>query len=155
METYTINVTVNGRSYTRDVESRLLLVDFLRDELRLKAIQSGCDHGSCGACDVIVDGMVVRGCLMFAIQADGCDILTLEGLMDGDNLHPIQQAFVEHHGVQCGFCTSGMILTAYDFLKRSPKPSEPEIREAIRGNICRCTGYQDIVESIKAAAKKL
>ncbi len=150
-----IALTVNGKTYEREVETRLNLADFLRHELELTGTHIGCEHGVCGACTVLVDGRSVRSCLMLAVQAAGCEIATVEGLGTPDNLHPLQQAFWEHHGLQCGFCTSGMLMTIVEFLRDHPAPSESEVREAISGNLCRCTGYQGIVEATLAAAAAL
>jgi carbon-monoxide dehydrogenase small subunit len=153
---YPVNVTVNGVSYQRSVEPRLLLSDFLRHELGLTGTHVGCEHGVCGACTVLLDGESVRSCLMFAVQADGHNITTVEGLAkDKDNLHPLQQAFWEAHGLQCGYCTPGILMTLVPFLKQNPDPTEDEIRHAISGNLCRCTGYQHIVDAVKLAADKL
>lgn len=151
----TINVTVNGSSYERTVEPRLLLSDFLRQDLGLTGTHVGCEHGVCGACTVLFDGRPVRSCLMFAVQADGHAIVTVEGLGTLDNLHPIQEAFREAHGVQCGFCTPGFLMTLLPFLEDNPDPTEQEIREAVSGNLCRCTGYQHIVDAVKLAAAKM
>ena len=150
----TVRVRVNGREYERTVEARLLLADFLRHDLGLTATHLGCEHGVCGACTIIVDGESVRSCLLFAVQADGADIQTLEGLADGDKLHPLQQAFWDHHALQCGFCTSGFLMTAVDVLRKMPRPSEDEIRHALSGNLCRCTGYANIVEAVRAVAER-
>jgi len=155
MKERTIRVTVNGRSYERSVEVRKTLADFLREDLDLTGTHLGCEHGVCGACTIVVNGEAVRSCLLFAVQADGSEILTVEGLAKGDDLHPIQEAFWEHHGLQCGFCTPGFLMTLYCYLRDSPKPTEAEIREAIAGNLCRCTGYQNIVIAARAAAEKL
>jgi carbon-monoxide dehydrogenase small subunit len=154
-ETVTIRVRVNGTDYERVVESRLLLSDFLRESVGLTGTHVGCEHGICGCCTVMVDGLTVRSCLMFAIQADGADVMTVEGLDDGGKLHPLQEAFSENHGLQCGFCTPGMLFSALELLKENPRPTDREIREGISGTICRCTGYYHIVESVKAAAKKM
>ena len=153
--TQAITVTVNGEERSVEVESRLLLVHFLRDTLRLTGTHVGCDTTSCGACTVLLDGVPVKSCTHFAIQADGREIKTVEGLMEGGQLHPIQQGFHEEHGLQCGFCTPGMMLTAVALLAENPDPSEEEIRWAISGNICRCTGYQNIVKAVQWAAAKL
>ena len=150
----TIRVRVNGREYERTVEARRLLADFLRHDLGLTATHLGCEHGVCGACTIIVDGESVRSCLLFAVQADGADIQTLEGLADGDELHPLQQAFWDHHALQCGFCTSGFLMTAVDVLQKTPHPSEDEIRHALSGNLCRCTGYANIVKAVRAVAER-
>ena len=151
----TINVTVNGKTYTRTVESRLTLVDFLRHELLLTGTHVGCEHGVCGACTILVDGVSVRACLMLAVQAHGTSIDTVEGLADGDTLNPLQEAFRDNHGLQCGFCTPGMLMTLTEFLREQPNPTESEVREAISGNLCRCTGYQSIVAAALDAAKRL
>jgi carbon-monoxide dehydrogenase small subunit len=150
-----ITVTVNGRQYERQVEPRLLLSDFLRHELGLTGTHVGCEHGVCGACTVLFDGQAVRSCLMFAVQADGHELMTVEGLGTPDDLHPIQDAFRESHGVQCGFCTPGILMTLVPFLQENRDPSEQEIREAISGSLCRCTGYQHIVDAVKLAAEKM
>ena len=147
-----ITVTVNGEDRDCEVEPRLLLSDFLRHELNLTGTHVGCEHGVCGACTVLLDGVPVRSCLMFAIQAEGHEITTIEGLADDvDQLHPLQQAFWDAHGLQCGFCTPGMLMTLVPFLEENPDPSEEEIREAISGNLCRCTGYQNIITAVKLA----
>ena len=154
--THSITVTVNEKEYTREVEPRLLLSDFLRHELGLTGTHVGCEHGVCGACTILFDGESMRSCLIFAIQADGHNITTVEGLAtDKDNLHPLQQSFWEAHGLQCGYCTPGILMTLIPFLKQNPNPSEDEIRHAISGNLCRCTGYQHIVDAVKLAAEKM
>lgn len=150
-----ISVTVNGKSCTGEVESRTLLSDYLREDLSMTGTHIGCDTSSCGACTVHVDGKAVKSCTMLAVQADGCEVTTVEGLSTNGTLHPIQEGFKEEHGLQCGFCTPGMMMTAVDFLKTNPNPSEQEIREALEGNFCRCTGYHNIVKSIQHAAKKM
>ena len=153
---YKVSVTVNGRPHEREVEPRLLLSDFLRHELGLTGTHVGCEHGVCGACTILFDGEPVRSCIMLAVQADGHAITTVEGLAPGpEQLHPLQQAFWECHGLQCGFCTPGFLMTLVPFLEESSDPSEAEIRQAISGNLCRCTGYQDILESVKLAAARL
>ncbi len=152
---FDIAVTVNGTRYDRTVEPRLLLSDFLRHDLDLTGTHVGCEHGVCGACTILFDGQPVRSCLMFAVQANGHEILTVEGLGTIDELHPIQEAFHEAHGVQCGFCTPGILTTLVPFLEENPNPDEQEIREAISGNICRCTGYQHIVDAVTIAAEKM
>ena len=152
---FDIRVAVNGSEYERRVESRLLLSDFLRHELGLTGTHVGCEHGVCGACTVLFDGQPVRSCLMFAVQADGHELTTVEGLGTPDDLHPIQDAFREAHGVQCGFCTPGILMTLVPFLQENPDPSEQEIREAISGSLCRCTGYQHIVDAVKLAAENM
>jgi carbon-monoxide dehydrogenase small subunit len=152
----TLNITVNGIPYRREVEPRLLLSDFLRHELGLTGTHVGCEHGVCGACTILFDGDSARSCLMFAVQAEGHHITTVEGLAKStDQLHPIQQAFWEAHGLQCGYCTPGILMTLVPFLKENPDPTEDEIRHALSGNLCRCTGYQHIVDAVKLAAKKM
>ena len=152
---FNITVTVNGTQYERAVEPRLLLSDFLRHELGLTGTHVGCEHGVCGTCTVIFDGQAIRSCLMFAVQADGHEIQTVEGLGTMDDLHPLQEAFREAHGVQCGFCTPGFLMTLVPFLEENSDPSEEKIREAISSNLCRCTGYQHIVDAVKLAAEKM
>jgi aerobic carbon-monoxide dehydrogenase small subunit len=148
-------VTVNGVPYTRAVEPRLLLSDFLRHELGLTGTHVGCEHGVCGACTVLIDGEAVRSCLVFAVQADGAEVTTVEGLTAGDGpLHPLQEAFRDAHGLQCGFCTPGILMSMIPFLRDHPHPDEGEIREALSGNLCRCTGYQNIVEAVRLAAER-
>ena len=147
-----IRVTVNGEPYERTVEPRLLLSDFLRHELGLSGTRVGCEHGVCGACTILFDGEPVRACLVFAVQADGSSIGTVEGLERDDGLHPLQAAFKDAHGLQCGFCTPGILMTMVAFLDEVPDPTELQIREALSGNLCRCTGYQKIVEAVEAAA---
>jgi aerobic-type carbon monoxide dehydrogenase small subunit (CoxS/CutS family) len=149
----TISVEVNGTTYEREVEARRLLVHFLRDDLDLTGTHVGCDTGNCGACSVIVDGTLLKSCMMLAIQADGASIETVEGLGADGELAPLQQAFGEHHALQCGYCTPGMLMSAKALLDENPEPTEGEIRRAIQGNICRCTGYVNIVEAIAAAAE--
>jgi len=151
----TVHLKINGEPVQALVEPRTHLADFLRESRRLTGTHLGCEHGVCGACTIVVNGEAVRSCLLFAVQADGSEILTVEGLAKGDDLHPIQEAFWEHHGLQCGFCTPGFLMTLYCYLRDSPKPTEAEIREAIAGNLCRCTGYQNIVIAARAAAEKL
>jgi aerobic-type carbon monoxide dehydrogenase small subunit (CoxS/CutS family) len=147
--TYPVKLTVNGISYEREVEGRRLLVDFIRDDLGLTGTHIGCELGECGTCTIILNGQSVKSCLMFAVEADGAEILTIEGLsQDPENLHPIQKAFLENFAVQCGFCSPGMVLAAYDLLARIPKPNEQQIRKNLSGNICRCTGYDNIVKAI-------
>ena len=149
-------LTVNGRTHAVDIEPRMTLLDVLRDELGLKATHAGCEHGVCGACTVLVDGEAVRSCLILGVQADGLDIRTVEGLTQGsDGLDIVQDAFCETHGLQCGYCTSGMILSAHALLRVNRDPDEEDIREAISGNICRCTGYQQIVEAVRLAAERM
>lgn len=155
-QTLPVTVTVNEKAYQRQVEPRMLLSDFLRHELGLTGTHVGCEHGVCGACTILFDGESARSCLMFAIQADGHRITTVEGLAQSDdNLHPIQQAFWEAHGLQCGYCTPGILMTLVPFLKQNPNPSEEEIRHALSGNLCRCTGYQHIVDAVRLAAEKM
>ncbi len=150
-----ISVTVNGVRHEAGVEPRTLLVYFLREQLGLTGTAVGCDTSSCGACTVLVDGESVKSCTMLAVQADGRQITTIEGLAENGQLHPLQQAFHEHHGLQCGYCTPGMIMAAVSYLKENPAPSEEEVRHALEGNLCRCTGYQNIVQAILAAAEEL
>jgi len=151
-----IAVTVNGTRHEREVETRLTLVDFLRHELGLTGTHVGCEHGVCGACTVLVDGRSARACLMLAVQANAREILTVEGLASASGeLHPLQAAFAEHHGLQCGFCTPGMLTTLVEFLHEHPDPTEQEVRVAISGNLCRCTGYQGIVDAALAAARRM
>jgi len=152
---FNVTVTINGTRYTRAVEPRLLLSDFLRHDLGLTGTHVGCEHGVCGACTVLFDGQPVRSCLMFAVQANGHEVLTVEGLGTMDDLHPLQEAFREAHGVQCGFCTPGLLMSLLPFLEENPNPAEQEIREAISGNLCRCTGYQHIVDAVQLAAEKM
>ena len=147
-----MELVVNGVSRPLDVEPRTLLVHALRDNLGLTGTHIGCDTSQCGACTVLLDGRAVKGCTVLAVQAEGADVTTIEGVARDGELHPVQQAFVEHHGLQCGFCTPGMVLTAIDLLERSPNADEGAIRRSLRGNLCRCTGYQPIVEAIRAAA---
>jgi carbon-monoxide dehydrogenase small subunit len=149
-----ITVTVNGEQHTRDVEPRLLLVHFLRNELGLTGTHWGCDTSNCGVCTVTLDGVPVKSCTVFAVMADGKSVGTVEGLEGADGLDPVQQGFVQCHGLQCGFCTPGMLITAKALLKQNPDPSEQEIREAISGQLCRCTGYENIVRSIRWAGQK-
>lgn len=153
-ENQSISVTVNRKIYQRAVEPRLLLSDFLRHELGLTGTHVGCEHGVCGACTILFDGQPVRSCLLFAVQAEGHEILTVESLAESqDELHPLQQAFWEKHGLQCGFCTPGILMTIVPFLEDNPNPTDSEIRMALSGNLCRCTGYQHIVEAVKLAAQ--
>jgi len=155
MTTHHITVTVNGEAHEADVESRLLLVHFLRDDLGLTGTHVGCDTSNCGACTVHVDGESAKSCTMLAVQADGRQVRTIEGMADGATLHPLQQAFWDQHGLQCGFCTPGMIMQAAWLLGENPDPTEHEIREGISGNLCRCTGYVNIVKSIQQAAHEM
>ena len=149
----TIQLTVNGRTYERTVEVRMTLADFLRDELNLTGTHLGCEHGICGACTILFDGEAVRSCLLLAVQADGANLMTVEGLAQGDELHPLQRAFHENHALQCGFCTPGFLMTAVAFLQETQNPTEAQVREAISGNICRCTGYAPIVQAILQARR--
>lgn len=153
-----ISLAVNGTTYQREIEPRLLLSDFLRHELNLTGTHVGCEHGSCGACTILLDGQAVRSCIMFAVQANGHAITTVEGLTptgDRSKLHPLQEAFREKHGLQCGYCTPGFLMTLIPFLEENPTPTDEQIRDAISGNICRCTGYQNIVEAVKFASATL
>jgi aerobic-type carbon monoxide dehydrogenase small subunit (CoxS/CutS family) len=149
-----IRLTVNGAAVDADIEARLTLADLLREELGLTGTHLGCEHGVCGACTVLVDGDAVRSCLMLAVQADGHEVRTVEGLAEGDVLHPVQQAFWESHGFQCGFCTPGFVMTTVALLEENPTADEQEIREALSGNLCRCTGYQSIVDGVLLAVRK-
>ena len=150
-----IKVTVNGEEYHRQVEPRRLLSDFLREDLDLSGTHVGCEHGICGACTVLFNGQTARSCLMFAIQVDGAEITTVEGLAIDGQLHPLQQGFWENHGLQCGFCTPGFLISAYELLERKPNPTEEEVRIGLSGNMCRCTGYKQIVDSVLDAAEKM
>jgi len=151
-----VTVRVNGKDYQREVEPRLLLSDFLRHDLNLTGTHVGCEHGVCGSCTILFDGQPMRSCLIFAVQADGHNILTIEGLApDPEHLHPIQEAFHEAHALQCGFCTPGFVMTLKPFLEENPDPNDEEIREAISGNLCRCTGYDHIVDAVHIAADKM
>ena len=153
---HSITLTVSGQTYERQVESRLLLSDFLRHDLGLTGTHVGCEHGVCGACTILFDGQPIRSCLTFAVQANGHGLTTVEGLAQGpEELHPLQQAFWEAHGLQCGFCTPGFLMTLVPFLQENTDPTETEIREAISGNLCRCTGYQHIVDAVRLAAEKM
>ena len=151
----TISATVNGRTYKNEVEPRTLLVHYLRDQLNLTGTHVGCDTSQCGACTVLMNGISVKSCTVLAAQADGAEITTIEGLAKGTQLHPIQEGFWEKHGLQCGFCTPGMIMSAYDLLQNNPNPSEEEIRHGLEGNLCRCTGYHNIVKAVQYAAAKM
>jgi carbon-monoxide dehydrogenase small subunit len=155
MAKHTISVTVNGTSHQAEVDSRLLLVHWIREVLRLTGTHIGCDTTHCGACTVLLDGTPVKSCTVLAVQADGREVMTVEGLEQDGKLHPIQEGFWQEHGLQCGYCTPGMLMTGYALLKDNPKPSEAEIRRAISGNLCRCTGYVNIVKSVQYAAGKL
>jgi len=150
-----VRVTINGRIYQATVEPRTTLVDFLRGELGLTGTHVGCEHGVCGACTVLLDGSAVRSCIMLAVQVDGAELMTVEGLARDGELHPIQEAFIERHGLQCGFCTPGFLMSVYELLQHAPDPSDEQVRDALGGNICRCTGYQAIVESVRLAAELL
>ena len=147
-----ITVTINGTEYEREVEARKLLIHFIRDDLDLTGSHIGCDTGNCGACSVIVDGVLVKSCMMLAVQADGTTIETVEGLAEAGELTPLQQSFSDHHALQCGYCTPGMLMSATALLRSNPNPSEAEVKKALQGNICRCTGYWNIIEAVKAAA---
>ena len=152
MSVHSVTVTINGVEYEREVDARKLLIHFVRDDLDLTGSHIGCDTGNCGACSMIVNGTLVKSCMMLAVQADGATIETVEGLADGDKLSPLQQAFSDHHALQCGYCTPGMLMSATALLRENPSPSEAEIRKALQGNICRCTGYWNIFEAVKAVA---
>jgi carbon-monoxide dehydrogenase small subunit len=149
---WSIQVTVNGVQYEAEVEPRILLADFLRHHLRLTGTHIGCEHGVCGACTVLVNGQSMRSCLLFTPQVNGAEITTVEGLAPQGQLSPLQEAFREHHALQCGFCTPGMLMTAYELLQHNPRPTEAEIRQGLSGNLCRCTGYQNIVQAIRAVS---
>ena len=153
--THKINLTVNGTQTSHEVEPRLLLVHYLRDALGLTGTHIGCDTSQCGACTVMLNGVAVKSCTILAVQADGGEVLTIEGLGTEDQLHPLQEGFWEEHGLQCGYCTPGILMTLVPFLKQNPNPTEDEIRHAISGNLCRCTGYQHIVDAVKLAAEKM
>ncbi len=150
-----IKLKINGEVVEKEVEDRTLLIYFLRDALGLTGAHVGCDTSSCGACTIMIDGKAVKSCTILAVQADGAEVKTIEGMAENGTLHPLQEGFKEEHGLQCGFCTPGMVMTAADLLSRNPNPSEQEIREALEGNFCRCTGYHNIVRSIQYAAKKM
>jgi aerobic carbon-monoxide dehydrogenase small subunit len=151
----TVSVTINGRRYEEDAEPRLLLSHFLREAAGLTGTHVGCVIGECGACTILLDGKLVKSCLLFAVQVNGREITTVEGLATNGNLHPVQEAFVERYGFQCGYCTPGMVLATHSLLKKNPDPSEDEIRRALAGNLCMCTGYMQIVEAVKLAAKRI
>jgi carbon-monoxide dehydrogenase small subunit len=155
MAMHKINVTVNGTAHAAEVESRLLLVHFIREVLRLTGTHIGCDTSHCGACTVLLDGEPVKSCTLLAVQADGASVRTVEGLEQGGKLHPVQEGFTEKHGLQCGYCTPGMMMTSVALLERNKSPSEQEIRQAIAGNLCRCTGYVNIVKAVQYAAEKM
>ena len=150
-----VALTVNGTRYSGTVEPRRSLADFLRQDLGLTGTHIGCEHGVCGACTILMDGVSVRSCLLFAVQADGAELMTIEGVAEGGKLHPIQQAFKQHHALQCGFCTPAMILTALELLRDNPRPSEHDIRVGLSGNLCMCTGYVNIVRAVKAASEAM
>jgi aerobic-type carbon monoxide dehydrogenase small subunit (CoxS/CutS family) len=152
-EVVTVRLTVNGVAREGRCEPRKLLVDFLREDLQLTGTHVGCEHGICGACTILLNGQAARSCIMLAVQADGAELVTVEGLMQNGKLHPLQEAFREHHALQCGFCTPGMLLTALDLLRTNPAPTEAEIREGLSAVLCRCTGYQGIVNAVRAAAR--
>lgn len=154
-KTQHVRIKVNGKEREGDVEPRLLLVHFIRDVLELTGTHVGCDTTSCGACTVLLNGRPIKSCTLFAVQADGMEILTIEGVMRDGQFHPLQQGFHEEHGLQCGFCTPGMIMSAYALLEKNPRPSEQDIRWGISGNLCRCTGYQNIVKAVQYAADKM
>ncbi|WP_410666281.1 (2Fe-2S)-binding protein [Amycolatopsis sp. lyj-84] len=150
----TVSLTVNGRTYRADCEPRRTLADFLRHDLGFTGVHVGCEHGVCGSCTITLDGASARSCCLLAVQVDGAEIVTVEGLAENGELHPLQESFRKHHGLQCGFCTSGMLATAVELLKENPDPTDAEIRQGISGNLCRCTGYQFIVDAIRDAAKR-
>lgn len=150
-----IGMTVNGREYSRRVEPRTLLVSFIRDELNLTGTHIGCDTGHCGACTVMMNGRAVESCMVLAVQANGAEVLTVEGLAEGDKLHPLQEAFSKEHGLQCGYCTPGLLISSLFLLQRNPDPTDEEIRRGIEGNLCRCTGYVNVVKSVRAAASSM
>lgn len=150
-----ISMTINGKEYSHDIEPRISLSQYLRETLNLTGTHIGCDTSGCGACTVTVDGCAVKSCTLLAVQVNGCEVTTIEGMANGNEMHPIQVAFKENHGLQCGFCTPGMVMTAVDILKNNPNPSEEEIRHGLEGNFCRCTGYHNIVKSIQQAAEKM
>ncbi|MFE5507244.1 (2Fe-2S)-binding protein [Amycolatopsis japonica] len=149
----TVTLTVNGRTYRADCEPRRTLADFLRHDLGFTGVHVGCEHGVCGSCTITLDGATARACCLLAVQVDGSEIVTVEGLASDGELHPLQESFRKHHGLQCGFCTPGMLATAAELLKENPDPTDAEIRQAISGNLCRCTGYQFIVDAIRDAAR--
>ena len=152
---HSVSITVNGTRHRGEVEPRLLLVHYLRETLNLTGTNVGCDTGQCGSCTVLMDGKAVKSCMVLAVQADGSKLTTIEGLAENGKLHPLQEAFWEKHGLQCGFCTPGMILTASHLLERNPNPTEAQIRHGLEGNLCRCTGYQNIVAAVKEAGKRM
>ena len=150
-----ISLTINGKSYSHDIEPRMSLVHYLREVVDLTGTHVGCDTSGCGACTITLEGDAVKSCTLLAVQADGCELTTIEGMANGEQMHPIQEAFKENHGLQCGFCTPGMVMTAVDILKNNPNPTEEEIRHGLEGNFCRCTGYHNIVKSIQHAAEQI
>ncbi|TMM56825.1 (2Fe-2S)-binding protein [Maribacter algarum] len=150
-----ISMTINGKEYSHDIEPRISLAQYLRENLNLTGTHIGCDTSGCGACTVTVDGAAAKACTLLAVQVDGSEITTIEGMANGNEMHPIQEAFKENHGLQCGFCTPGMVMTAADILKNNPNPTDEEIRHGLEGNFCRCTGYHNIVKSIQHAAEKI
>ncbi len=152
---HTMTLTVNGVTHTATVPVRKTLLDFIREDLMLTGSHAGCEHGVCGCCNIFLDGELIRSCILLAVQANGREVTTIEGLGTINDMHPVQTAFAEHHGLQCGYCTPGMIIAAVDLLQHNPQPTELEIRTAISGNLCRCTGYMQIVEAIKAAAESM
>jgi carbon-monoxide dehydrogenase small subunit len=153
--TYSVTITVNGTEYKDEIEPRILLAQYLREVLNMTGTHIGCDTSNCGACTVILDGSAVKSCTVFAVQANGSSVTTIEGLAQNGEMHPLQEGFWEKHGLQCGFCTPGMIMSAYDLLQKNPTPTEQEIRHGLAGNICRCTGYHNIVRAVEFAAEKL
>lgn len=155
MSKHTVTIEINGSSFTREVDSRLLLVHFIREDLQMTGTHIGCDTTHCGACTVLMDGLSIKSCTLFTIQANGKSLTTIEGLESGGKLHPLQEGFHEEHGLQCGFCTPGMIMRAVELLGKNPNPTEDEIRTGISGNLCRCTGYVNIVKSVQYAAEKM
>jgi carbon-monoxide dehydrogenase small subunit len=155
LATHRVSITVNGAKHELDIEPRLLLVHVLRENLNLTGTHVGCDTSQCGACTVVLNGQSVKSCTIFGVQVDGADVLTIEGLQDEEQLHPLQQAFWDEHGLQCGYCTPGMIMSAVGLLRENATPTEAEIRHGLRGNLCRCTGYQNIVTAVSSAAKKM
>ena len=150
-----ISLIINGKSYSHDIEPRMSLVHYLREVVDLTGTHVGCDTSGCGACTITLDGDAVKSCTLLAVQADGCELTTIEGMANGEQMHPIQEAFKENHGLQCGFCTPGMVMTAVDILKNNPNPTEEEIRHGLEGNFCRCTGYHNIVKSIQHASESM
>ena len=155
MSKHTVTIDINGKNYTKEVDSRMLLVHFIREELQMTGTHIGCDTSSCGACTILVNGRSVKSCTVYTVQVDGKSVKTIEGMDEGGALHPLQEGFYEEHGLQCGFCTPGMIMRAVELLEKNPNPSEEEIRWGISGNLCRCTGYVNIVKAIQYAAEKI